>query len=147
MGMQVREEVKSLQQRMANGLDALAGAALGNASFTAQHLEDILPLVMPLLGSPLVGEGAAFEAVHALAQCLPGTIGQHGLAVARSLRVVELSKQGVQRDQFWSAYHNLTFIVRSSPIYALQQMQMIVKRFALIFYCEVTVELAGSCRG
>lgn len=92
--MQVREEVVTVQQRLERGLDALAGAARGNRGFTADHLEDFLGLVLPLLGSPLVGEGAAFEAVHALAQCLPGALGSHGLAVARALRLVELDKDG-----------------------------------------------------
>lgn len=92
----MREEVVRLQQRLAHGLDALAGAALGDRGYSAEHLEEMLGLVMPLLGSPLVGEGSAFEAVWALAQCLPGAIGQHGLAVARSLRIVELSKYGAR---------------------------------------------------
>ena len=93
---QVREEVVAVQRRLERGLDALAGAALGNTKFTADHLEDFLGLVLPLLGSPLVGEGAAFEAVHALAQCLPGNLGKHGLAIARALRLVELDKHGAE---------------------------------------------------
>lgn len=50
--------------------------------------------VLPLLGSPLVGEGAAFEAVRALAGCLPGPLGRAGLSVARALRLVELYSRG-----------------------------------------------------
>ncbi len=91
-----------MQRRLERGLDALAGAALGNKKFTADHLEDFLGLVLPLLGSPLVGEGAAFEAVHALAQCLPGDLGKHGLAVARALRLEELDKHGAENCHFQS---------------------------------------------
>ena len=49
-----------------------------------------MALVMPLLGSPLVGESAAFTAAHALAASLPGELGRAALAVACSLRLVEL---------------------------------------------------------
>ena len=51
-----------------------------------------MALVMPLLGSPLVGESAAFTAAHALAASLPGELGRAALAVACSLRLVELYK-------------------------------------------------------
>ena len=83
-----------IQQQLERGLAALAGAAPGNRAFTAQHLADFLDLVLPLLGSPLVGESAAFEAVRSLAECLPGVLGQHGLSVARALRLVELDLRG-----------------------------------------------------
>ena len=42
-----------------------------------------------------VGETAAFDAVHALARCLPGALGKHALAVSRALRLIELNKQGM----------------------------------------------------
>ena len=41
-----------------------------------------------------VGETAAFDAVCALAQALPGALGSHALAISRALRVIELSRQG-----------------------------------------------------
>ncbi len=94
MCAQVREEVVRIQQHLERGLAALAGAASGNRAFTTQHLADYLDLVLPLLGSPLVGEGAAFEAVRSLAECLPGVLGEHGMAVARALRLVELDSRG-----------------------------------------------------
>lgn len=41
-----------------------------------------------------VGETAAFDAAHALARCLPGALGKHALAISRTLRLIELDKQG-----------------------------------------------------
>ena len=41
-----------------------------------------------------MGETAAFDAVCALAQALPGALGSHALAISRALRVIELVKQG-----------------------------------------------------
>ena len=41
-----------------------------------------------------VGETAAFDAVHALARCLPGALGKHALAISRALRLIELDSQG-----------------------------------------------------
>ncbi len=85
----------AIQRRLERGLHALAGAASGDKAFTAQHLEEFLGPVLPLLGSPLVGEGAGFEAVRTLAECLPGPLGAAGLDVARALRLVELHQRSV----------------------------------------------------
>ena len=52
--MQVRLEVCQIRDQLANGLRAMAGAASGCRSFTLEHLEEFLDLVLPLLGSPLV---------------------------------------------------------------------------------------------
>lgn len=41
-----------------------------------------------------VGETAAFDAVHALACCLPGALGKHALAVSCALRLIEMHQQG-----------------------------------------------------
>ena len=49
-----------------------------------------------------VGETAAFDAVHALAQCLPGALGKHALAISRTLRLIELDKQGNGRAPYAS---------------------------------------------
>ncbi|KAK9840722.1 hypothetical protein WJX81_000165 [Elliptochloris bilobata] len=90
----VRARVAGIRDRLARGLQALAGAAMGNLPFTAQRLEAYAALVTPLLSSPLVGEGAAFTAAHALAASLPGELGRRALAVACSLRLVELCESG-----------------------------------------------------
>lgn len=50
--------------------------------------------MQPLLHSPLVGEGAAFQAQEAIARSLPGVLGQQSLAVAAALRAVELYRSG-----------------------------------------------------
>jgi len=89
---QVRARVVGVRDGLARGLRALAGAAVGNLAFTAQRLEAYAALVVPLLSSPLVGEGAAFAAAHALAASLPGALGRDALAVACSLRLVELGQ-------------------------------------------------------
>lgn len=41
-----------------------------------------------------VGETAAFDAVLALAQCLPGALGRHALAISRALRLIKQDEQG-----------------------------------------------------
>ena len=48
----------------------------------------------PLLRSPLVSEGAAFDAQEAIARALPGQLGGRSLAVASALRLVELHSSG-----------------------------------------------------
>lgn len=48
-----------------------------------------------LNGHLQVGETAAFDAVHALARCLPGVLGKHALAISCALRMIELRKQGI----------------------------------------------------
>ena len=50
----MRLEVFASRGRLAHGLHALAGSAMGNCPYTLEHLEDFLNLVLPLLGSPLV---------------------------------------------------------------------------------------------
>ena len=93
----MRARVVGIRDRLARGLYALAGAALGHLPFTAQRLEAYAALAVPLLGSPLVGEGAAFTAAHALAASLPGELGHAALAVASSLRLVTLCEHGGAR--------------------------------------------------
>ena len=91
---QIRERVLGIQRRLKTGLRALAGAAAGDRAWTAEHLDGLKALAQPLLASPLVGEGAAFDAVHALARALPEALGDEALSVACSLRLVELAKLG-----------------------------------------------------
>lgn len=102
--MQVRARVAGIRGRLARGLHALAGAAAGNLAFTGQHLEAYAALLMPLLGSPLVGEGAAFTAAHALAASLPGALGHQALSVACSHRLVELCQTGGTHPQAQMKY-------------------------------------------
>jgi hypothetical protein len=86
--------VVALRETLARGLRALGGAARGNPVFTLDHLQELAGLVLPLLASPLVGEGAAFDAVRALAASLPDPLDRQSLAVACALRVVEEGSPG-----------------------------------------------------
>lgn len=60
-----------------------------------EHIEELQALIQPLLQSPLVREGPAFDAEVSLAKSLPGKLGQHALSVATSLQIVELSRTGI----------------------------------------------------
>ena len=68
----------------------LAEVCLGNPAFTAESLEAPSQLITPLLASLLVGEGAAFQALHVLAHCLPEGLATSSLAIATALRLVVL---------------------------------------------------------
>ena len=59
-----------------------------------QNIERLEAFVQPLLQSPLVGEGPAFDAQVAVAKSLPGKLGRHALSVATALQVVELHRSG-----------------------------------------------------
>lgn len=86
----MRARVVEIRDKLARGLEALAGAARGNPVFTLDHLQELSGLVMPLMASPLVGEGAAFEAARALATCLPDPLDRQSLAVACALHAVAM---------------------------------------------------------
>ena len=92
--MQRRAEVNSVRDKLASGLRAVAGAALGNSNLTAARLGEFSGLVTPLLASPLVGEGAAFDATLALAASLPKPLAAARVAVAAALRLVSLHNSG-----------------------------------------------------
>ena len=68
----------------------MTAAAAGSVTFTAEHLEEMGPLAIPLLPSPLVGEVAAWAAIRAMAAALPGGLGTAATAVATALRLVAL---------------------------------------------------------
>jgi hypothetical protein len=63
-------------------------------SFTSQTIVQAMPdsLLTPWLMRCAAG-GPAFEAVHALAACLPAPLGHKALATAASLRLVVLAQQ------------------------------------------------------
>lgn len=88
--IQVRAHVAGIKARLEAGLAALAAAAAGDAAFTSSHLEDVAPLAAPLLASPLVGEGAAWEAVRAMAAALPRGLNIAATSLATALRLVSL---------------------------------------------------------
>ena len=92
--LQVRERVIGIQRRLERGLRGVQALAAGSPAWSLEHLDELEALVQPLLGSPLVGEGAAFDAQAALAQSLPGQLGRQALSIAVALRLIELHKTG-----------------------------------------------------
>lgn len=91
--MQTRADVQAIKDRLDRGLTALAAAVKGNPDFAAEQLDDLKPVVLPLLASPLVGEGSAYDAAYALAQCLPTALRTAAYAVASALQMVIQSQQ------------------------------------------------------
>ena len=90
----MRADVVKIQRTLERGLNALAAAALGDKSWTLVQIDYLEGLVQPLLQSPLVGEGAAFDAQEVIARSLPGVLGRQSLAVTAALRAVELYHAG-----------------------------------------------------
>ena len=90
--------MQGVKERLDAGLHALAAVAAGNPDFAAEHMDALKALVLPLLGSPIVGEGSAFTAVYALAKSLPRGLALNANAVACALRLVELSRQPGQHE-------------------------------------------------
>ena len=89
---EVRAKVVGVRDGLSRGLAALAALAAGNPAFTAQQLDALRPLVLPLLRSPFVGGGAAFECCAALAGALPGDLSSQARTIACSLRLVMLTE-------------------------------------------------------
>lgn len=90
----VREAVGSIKDRLDLGLQLASAAALGNHKFASQRLDDLSGLVLPLLGSRLVGGTTATEATTALARCLPDPLGPHGPSLAAALSAVLAAGDG-----------------------------------------------------
>ena len=91
--MQTRADVQGIKDHLDKGLAALASAVTGNQTFAAKQLDDLKPFVLPLLASPLVGEGSAYDAAYGLARCLPGALHDAAFAVASALQMVVQSRQ------------------------------------------------------
>lgn len=90
--LQTRAEIQAIKERLDTGLAALASTVTGNPAYAAQQLDDLKPLVLPLLASPIVGEGSAYDAAYALARCLPGALHDAAFAVASALQMVMQSQ-------------------------------------------------------
>ena len=89
--MQVREHIMDIKARLEQGLRALAGAVSGNLPFTREALGDFAPLVDPLMTSPLVGDGAAFEASLQLCRSLDPALAPFAANMAVALRLARQS--------------------------------------------------------
>ncbi|GMH32908.1 hypothetical protein BSKO_00742 [Bryopsis sp. KO-2023] len=85
--------VKEIQRKLSVGLHAIGAMVKGNKRFCSESLDE-LDTMMPLLTSPLVGEGAAFDYAVALASCLPDKLGASCLSVACALRLIMISDEG-----------------------------------------------------
>jgi hypothetical protein len=92
--VQTRADIQAIKDRLDKGLAALAAAVTGNQAYAAKQLDDLKPFVLPLLASPVVGEGSAYDAAYALARCLPGALHDAAFAVASALQMVVQSRQG-----------------------------------------------------
>lgn len=104
--------MQAIKDRLDTGLTALAAAVTGNPSFAAQQLDDLKPLVLPLLASPLVGEGSAYDAAHTLARCLPSALQDAAYAVASALQMVIQSQQhGILRYSLLSIHTSVLLLV------------------------------------
>ena len=91
--VQTRADIQAIKDRLDKGLTALASAVTGNQAYAAKQLDDLKPFVLPLLASPVVGEGSAYDAAYALARCLPGALHDAAFAVASALQMVLQSRQ------------------------------------------------------
>ncbi len=94
--MQVRARVSGIRDTLAHGLSALGASASGAPAWALHNLNELSPLALPLLTSPLVGEGAAFACTRQLAGCLPGPLRRYAADVASALRVTRLMEQASQ---------------------------------------------------
>ena len=90
--MQTRADIQAIKDRLDTGMAALASTVAGNPAYAAKQLDDLKPLVLPLLASPIVGEGSAYDAAYALARCLPGALHDAAFAVASALQMVMQSQ-------------------------------------------------------
>lgn len=89
---QTRADIQAIKQRLDTGMAALASTVAGNPAYAAKQLDDLKPLVLPLLASPIVGEGSAYDAAYALARCLPAALHDAAFAVASALQMVMQSQ-------------------------------------------------------
>lgn len=83
-----------IQKKLKRGLAALSAVALADPEWTLSNIPVLQALLEPLLHSPLVGEGAAFEAQVAVARSLPGALRRQSIPVAAALRTVQLHQSG-----------------------------------------------------
>lgn len=83
-----------IKKQLERGLHTLSALALGDPSWTLGHIASLEAFLQPLLHSPLVGEGAAFEAQEAVTRSLPGQLGQQSILVSAALRAVQLHQSG-----------------------------------------------------
>lgn len=89
---QTRADIQAIKDCLDTGMAALASTVAGNPAYAAKQLDDLKSLVLPLLASPIVGEGSAYDAAYALARCLPAALHDAAFAVASALQMVMQSQ-------------------------------------------------------
>ncbi len=82
-----------IRDTLARGLGALGASASGAPAWALHYLNELSSLALPLLTSPLVGEGSAVACARQLAGCLPGALRRYAGDVAAALRVTRLAEQ------------------------------------------------------
>ena len=127
--VQTRADIQAIKNRLDKGLAALASAVTGNQAYAAKQLDDLKPFVLPLLASPVVGEGSAYDAAYALARCLPGALHEAAFAVASALQMVVQSRQegmptcGVFHLVLFGLLYKATLMVASIDLQILQRLR------------------------
>lgn len=87
-------ERPSCQQLSCHAAHAAAHTPFPFLVLLALQLDILRPRVLPLLTSPFVGAGAAFDCCLELAACLPGNeLAEAALSIACSLRLVMLTER------------------------------------------------------
>ncbi|KAL6771130.1 hypothetical protein ACKKBF_B34035 [Auxenochlorella protothecoides x Auxenochlorella symbiontica] len=85
---EVRASVRAIARRLSRALAALGAAAAASHTATAALLTELSRPVLRLLTSPLVGDGAAMDALSSMAHALPAGLGRMGGDVAACRRLV-----------------------------------------------------------
>ena len=141
--LQTRAAIQGIKKRLDTGLAALASTVTGNPAYAAQQLDDLKPLVLPLLASPIVGEGSAYDAAYALARCLPGALHDAAFAVASALQMgMQSQLEGRHTTLFMvpgslnSAHTPLTSI-SSSRSALLQRLHCLAKASKAVWLCTL----------
>lgn len=80
--------MRAIARRLSRALAALGAGAAASHTATAALLTELSRPVLRLLTSPLVGDGAAMDALSSMAHALPAGLGRMGGDVAACRRLV-----------------------------------------------------------
>ncbi|CAG9462953.1 unnamed protein product [Pedinophyceae sp. YPF-701] len=94
----VRARLVEMRKTLDLGLELVGAMAIGAPTFVADRLDDLGPLVTPLLASPVVGDSSASECSALLAGSLPDPLAEHRRAVGQALRIVAVEDDPTRND-------------------------------------------------